>query len=59
MQQLSYYYFLEPYWEADDDNPDKKTTGPSRRTLSFWKDRSTIQQILALRLIAEKAKRKG
>jgi len=25
----------------------------------FWKDRSTIQQILALRLIAEKAKSKG
>jgi len=63
MQQLLYYCFDEPYWEDDDDNPDKKTTGPSRKHLAdeqagFWKDRSTIQQILALRLIAEKAKRK-
>jgi len=34
MQQLPYYYFDEPYWEADVDNPVKKTTEPSRRTLS-------------------------
>jgi len=34
MQQLPYHCFDEPYWEADDDNLDKKTTGPSRRTLS-------------------------
>ena len=34
MQQLPYYCFDEPYLEADDGNPDKKTIGPSRRTLS-------------------------
>jgi len=32
MQQLLYYCFDEPYWEADDDNPDD-ITGPRRRTL--------------------------
>jgi len=54
----------ESYWEADDDNADKNTTGPIEEHLAdeqagFWKDGSMIQQILALRLIVEKAKRKG
>jgi len=34
MQQLPYCCFDELYWEAHVDNLDKKTTGPSRRTLS-------------------------
>ena len=64
MQQLLYCCFDEPYWEADDNNPYKKTTGPSRRTLSRRTGRLSERQEynpanIALRLMAEKAKRKG